>query len=130
MADSQSDSNALSVRIVSIDHYMAPPTHGLDVSYSSFQGTLYFHSQTTPFNSFFFFSLFFVIFFKCLILEIEFSIEKKVKLISQFSKYILWNYFFLGAKIQLPSWNFVSFYKTIILVSLSIVNCYNCKTCF
>uniref|UniRef100_A0A7N2L7S9 Uncharacterized protein n=1 Tax=Quercus lobata TaxID=97700 RepID=A0A7N2L7S9_QUELO len=38
MADSQSDSHALSVRIVSIDHYMAPPTHGLDVSYSSFQG--------------------------------------------------------------------------------------------
>ncbi|KAK4595861.1 hypothetical protein RGQ29_014087 [Quercus rubra] len=38
MADSQSDSNAFSVRIVSIDHYMAPPIHGLDISYSSFQG--------------------------------------------------------------------------------------------
>ncbi|XP_050274135.1 DNA polymerase zeta catalytic subunit-like isoform X2 [Quercus robur] len=38
MADSQSDSNAFSVRIVSIDHYMAPPTHGLDISYSTFQG--------------------------------------------------------------------------------------------
>ncbi|KAM3704855.1 hypothetical protein ACJW31_03G037400 [Castanea mollissima] len=38
MADSQSDSNAFSVRIVSIDHYMAPPIHGLDISYSAFQG--------------------------------------------------------------------------------------------
>ncbi|KAK4595865.1 hypothetical protein RGQ29_014091 [Quercus rubra] len=38
MADSQSDSNAFSVRIVSIDHYMAPPTHGLDISCSTFQG--------------------------------------------------------------------------------------------
>ena len=55
----------------------------------------------------FFFFLFFVNFFKCLILEIEFSIEKKVKLISQFSKYILQIFtlflFFGGAKLQLPS---------------------------
>ena len=36
---------------------------------------------------------------------------------------------FFGAKIQLPSWNFVNFYKTIILVPLFIVNCYKCKTC-
>ena len=132
MEFSQSDSNAFSVRIVSIDHYMAPPIHGLDISYSSFQGTVFFHSQTTPFNSFFFF-LFFVNFFKCLILEIEFSIEKKVKLISQFSKYISWIFtlffFWGGAKLQLPSWNFVNFYKTIILVPLFIVNCYKCKTC-
>ena len=30
---------------------------------------------------------------------------------------------------SLPSWNFVNFYKTIILVPLFIVNCYKCKTC-
>ena len=98
MADSQLDSNAFSVRIVSIDHYMAPPIHGLDISYSTFQGTLYFHSQTTPFNSFFIYCNLFI----CLILGIEFSIEKKVKLISQFSKYILWIFtlFFFGQNYQ------------------------------
>ncbi|KAM4108336.1 hypothetical protein ACB094_03G037300 [Castanea mollissima] len=44
MADSQSDSNAFSVRIVSIDHYMAPPIHGLDISYSAFQGNACTHA--------------------------------------------------------------------------------------
>ncbi|KAL9450477.1 hypothetical protein AB3S75_012252 [Citrus x aurantiifolia] len=38
MADSQPDSNIFSVRIVSIDHYMAPPIPGYDICYSSFQG--------------------------------------------------------------------------------------------
>ncbi|KAA8545128.1 hypothetical protein F0562_019983 [Nyssa sinensis] len=38
MADSQSDSNVFSVRIVSIDYYMAPPIPDLDICYSSFQG--------------------------------------------------------------------------------------------
>ncbi|GLT50443.1 hypothetical protein SLA2020_239300 [Shorea laevis] len=38
MADSQPDSNIFSVRIVSIDHYMAPPIPGIDVCFSSFQG--------------------------------------------------------------------------------------------
>ncbi|KAH9755088.1 DNA polymerase zeta catalytic subunit [Citrus sinensis] len=38
MADSQPDSNLFSVRIVSIDHYMAPPIPGYDICYSSFQG--------------------------------------------------------------------------------------------
>ncbi|XP_028085356.1 DNA polymerase zeta catalytic subunit-like [Camellia sinensis] len=38
--DSQpySNSNIFSVRIVSIDYYMAPPIPDLDISYSSFQG--------------------------------------------------------------------------------------------
>ncbi|XVF57453.1 hypothetical protein PTKIN_Ptkin06aG0206800 [Pterospermum kingtungense] len=35
---SQPDSNVFSVRIVSIDHYMAPPISGFDICYSSFQG--------------------------------------------------------------------------------------------
>ncbi|KAK9161490.1 hypothetical protein Syun_007831 [Stephania yunnanensis] len=39
MADSQSEStNIFSVRIVSIDFYMAPPIPDLDICYSSFQG--------------------------------------------------------------------------------------------
>ncbi len=40
MEDSQSDSNMFSIRIVSIDYYMATPISGLDVCYRSFQGTL------------------------------------------------------------------------------------------
>ncbi|XP_021851160.2 DNA polymerase zeta catalytic subunit isoform X3 [Spinacia oleracea] len=35
---SQGDSKVFSVRIVSIDHYMAPPIPDFDISYSSFQG--------------------------------------------------------------------------------------------
>uniref|UniRef100_A0A2N9FMJ7 DNA polymerase zeta catalytic subunit N-terminal domain-containing protein n=1 Tax=Fagus sylvatica TaxID=28930 RepID=A0A2N9FMJ7_FAGSY len=38
MADTQADSNVFSVRIVSIDYYMAAPISGLDFCYSSFQG--------------------------------------------------------------------------------------------
>lgn len=38
MADSLPDSSIFSVRIVSIDHYMAPPIPGVDICYSSFQG--------------------------------------------------------------------------------------------
>ncbi|GFY91940.1 recovery protein 3 [Actinidia rufa] len=38
MEDSQPGSNVFSVRIVSIDYYMAPPIQGLDICYSSFQG--------------------------------------------------------------------------------------------
>ncbi|OMO99194.1 hypothetical protein COLO4_13444 [Corchorus olitorius] len=38
MSNSQSDSNVFSVRIVSIDHYMAPPIPDFDICYSSFQG--------------------------------------------------------------------------------------------
>ncbi|KAI4349976.1 hypothetical protein L6164_010509 [Bauhinia variegata] len=38
MADSQSNSKIFSVRIVSIDYYMAPPIPGLDICYSSFHG--------------------------------------------------------------------------------------------
>ncbi|KAI9084855.1 hypothetical protein K1719_033261 [Acacia pycnantha] len=38
MADSQGDSKMFSVRIVSIDYYMAPPIPGLDICYSSFHG--------------------------------------------------------------------------------------------
>ncbi|KAG2695557.1 hypothetical protein I3760_07G018400 [Carya illinoinensis] len=38
MADSQSEPNVFSLRIVSIDYYMAPPIPGLDICYSSFQG--------------------------------------------------------------------------------------------
>lgn len=38
MADSLPDSSIFSVRIVSIDHYMAPPISGVDICYSSFQG--------------------------------------------------------------------------------------------
>ncbi|XP_027107695.1 DNA polymerase zeta catalytic subunit isoform X2 [Coffea arabica] len=39
MGDSpESDSKIFSVRIVSIDYYMAPPIAGIDISYSSFQG--------------------------------------------------------------------------------------------
>ncbi|KAJ0014338.1 hypothetical protein Pint_19855 [Pistacia integerrima] len=38
MADSQPDSKVFSVRIVSIDHYMAPPIPGYDICYTSFQG--------------------------------------------------------------------------------------------
>ncbi|CAA2993963.1 dna polymerase zeta catalytic subunit [Olea europaea subsp. europaea] len=33
-----SSSKVFSVRIVSIDYYMALPIHGLDISYSTFQG--------------------------------------------------------------------------------------------
>ncbi|KAF7817900.1 DNA polymerase zeta catalytic subunit isoform X1 [Senna tora] len=38
MADSQCNTRMLSVRIVSIDYYMAPPIPGLDICYSSFHG--------------------------------------------------------------------------------------------
>ncbi|PNY14969.1 DNA polymerase zeta catalytic subunit-like protein, partial [Trifolium pratense] len=38
MSDSQSNSEVFSVRIVSIDHYMAPPIPDIDISYSSFHG--------------------------------------------------------------------------------------------
>ncbi|CAN0914193.1 DNA polymerase zeta catalytic subunit [Linum grandiflorum] len=38
MADSQSNSKVFSVRIVSIDHYMASPVPDVDACYSSFQG--------------------------------------------------------------------------------------------
>ncbi|PKI51530.1 hypothetical protein CRG98_028090 [Punica granatum] len=38
MADSQPSSNIFSIRIVSIDYYMAPPLPGVDICYSSFQG--------------------------------------------------------------------------------------------
>ncbi|OVA15023.1 DNA-directed DNA polymerase [Macleaya cordata] len=38
MEKSQSDSKIFSVRIVSIDYYMAPPITDLDICYSSFQG--------------------------------------------------------------------------------------------
>nr|XP_016515146.1 PREDICTED: DNA polymerase zeta catalytic subunit-like isoform X1 [Nicotiana tabacum] len=38
MGDSQTDSNFFSVRIVSIDYYMAAPIPGFDICYSSFQG--------------------------------------------------------------------------------------------
>ncbi|KAM7473768.1 hypothetical protein LguiB_021011 [Lonicera macranthoides] len=38
MEDSQSESNIFSVRIVSIDYYMAPPVPGIDICHSSFQG--------------------------------------------------------------------------------------------
>ncbi|KAK9291641.1 hypothetical protein L1049_019590 [Liquidambar formosana] len=38
MADSQSALNIFSLRIVSIDYYMAPPIPDLDICYSSFQG--------------------------------------------------------------------------------------------
>ncbi|GMH07749.1 hypothetical protein Nepgr_009589 [Nepenthes gracilis] len=38
MDDAPGDSKIFSVRIVSIDYYMAPPISGLDISYSSFQG--------------------------------------------------------------------------------------------
>ncbi|XAR52606.1 DNA-directed DNA polymerase [Bertholletia excelsa] len=38
MEDSQPGSTVFSVRIVSIDYYMAPPIPGLDICYSSFQG--------------------------------------------------------------------------------------------
>uniref|UniRef100_A0A2N9IM45 DNA polymerase n=1 Tax=Fagus sylvatica TaxID=28930 RepID=A0A2N9IM45_FAGSY len=38
MADTQADSNVFSVRIVSIDYYMAAPISGLDFCYSTFQG--------------------------------------------------------------------------------------------
>ncbi|XP_039025413.1 DNA polymerase zeta catalytic subunit-like [Hibiscus syriacus] len=38
MSNSQSDSSVFSVRIVSIDHYMAPPIPDFDICYSSFQG--------------------------------------------------------------------------------------------
>uniref|UniRef100_A0A2N9I2P3 Uncharacterized protein n=1 Tax=Fagus sylvatica TaxID=28930 RepID=A0A2N9I2P3_FAGSY len=40
MEDSQSDSNMFSIRIVSIDYYMATPISGLDVCYRSFQGAI------------------------------------------------------------------------------------------
>ena len=42
MGDSQSESRVFSVRIVSIDYYLAPPIPGLDISYSSFQGKVHF----------------------------------------------------------------------------------------
>ncbi|MED6202319.1 DNA polymerase zeta, partial [Stylosanthes scabra] len=38
MTDSQSTSEIFSVRIVSIDYYMAPPIQGADICYSSFHG--------------------------------------------------------------------------------------------
>ncbi|CAH9141447.1 unnamed protein product [Cuscuta epithymum] len=38
MVDSQSNSKIFSVRIVSMDYYMAPPIPGLDICYSSFHG--------------------------------------------------------------------------------------------
>ncbi|CAI8615458.1 unnamed protein product [Vicia faba] len=38
MSDSQSNSEVFTVRIVSIDHYMAPPIPATDISYSTFQG--------------------------------------------------------------------------------------------
>nr|KYP71224.1 DNA polymerase zeta catalytic subunit [Cajanus cajan] len=38
MSDSQSNSEVFSVRIVSIDHYMAPPIPDADICYSSFHG--------------------------------------------------------------------------------------------
>ncbi|KAE8689156.1 hypothetical protein F3Y22_tig00110940pilonHSYRG00044 [Hibiscus syriacus] len=38
MSNSQSESSVFSVRIVSIDHYMAPPIPDFDICYSSFQG--------------------------------------------------------------------------------------------
>ncbi|CAA7058420.1 unnamed protein product [Microthlaspi erraticum] len=38
MADSQSGSDAFSLRIVSIDYYMASPIPGYDICYSTFQG--------------------------------------------------------------------------------------------
>ncbi|XP_065852458.1 DNA polymerase zeta catalytic subunit isoform X2 [Euphorbia lathyris] len=38
MANSQSDSKIFSLRIVSIDYYMAPPLPNIDTCYSSFQG--------------------------------------------------------------------------------------------
>ncbi|KAL4028957.1 hypothetical protein IC575_012175 [Cucumis melo] len=38
MGDSQAESCVFSVRVVSIDYYLAPPIPGLDISYSSFQG--------------------------------------------------------------------------------------------
>lgn len=38
MGDSQTDSKFFSVRIVSIDYYMAAPLPGFDICYSSFQG--------------------------------------------------------------------------------------------
>ncbi|KAK4282799.1 hypothetical protein QN277_014132 [Acacia crassicarpa] len=38
MADSQGDSKMFSVRIVSIEYYMAPPIPGMDICYSSFHG--------------------------------------------------------------------------------------------
>ncbi|RYR52485.1 hypothetical protein Ahy_A06g027394 isoform A [Arachis hypogaea] len=38
MTDSQSNSEIFSVRIVSIDYYMAPPIQGADICYSSFHG--------------------------------------------------------------------------------------------
>ncbi|ANM57914.1 recovery protein 3 [Arabidopsis thaliana] len=39
MADSQSGSNVFSLRIVSIDYYMASPIPGYNICYSSFQGS-------------------------------------------------------------------------------------------
>ncbi|GMI88783.1 recovery protein 3 [Hibiscus trionum] len=38
MSNSQSDSSVFSVRIVTIDYYMAPPIPDFDICYSSFQG--------------------------------------------------------------------------------------------
>ncbi|XP_058738566.1 DNA polymerase zeta catalytic subunit isoform X2 [Vicia villosa] len=38
MSDSQPNSEVFTVRIVSIDHYMAPPIPAIDISYSTFQG--------------------------------------------------------------------------------------------
>lgn len=38
MEISQGDSKVFSVRIVSIDYYMAPPIPDFDISYSTFQG--------------------------------------------------------------------------------------------
>lgn len=39
MSGSQPNSEIFSVRIVSIDYYMAPPIQGADICYSSFHGT-------------------------------------------------------------------------------------------
>lgn len=41
MGDSQPESSVFSVRIVSVDYYLAPPIPGLGICYSSFQGILY-----------------------------------------------------------------------------------------
>lgn len=38
MEESQGNSKVFSVRIVSIDYYMAPPIPDVDIAYSSFQG--------------------------------------------------------------------------------------------
>jgi len=39
MSDSQSSTEIFTIRIVSIDYYMAPPIPDADICYSSFHGT-------------------------------------------------------------------------------------------